>query len=186
MHEENKNPWTTTSSEVVYNNPWIQITHNEVIHPSGNPGIYGCIHFHHIAIGVLVLDEHNQTYLVGQFRYPLNHYSWEIPEGGGKPDIPYLESAKRELLEETGICAKKWREITRMHLSNSASDEFAVIFLAQDLEFGEATPEESEELRLRKLPFSDFYQEVLDGKITDSLTVAAAYKVRIMQLEGTL
>ncbi len=186
MQEEHKNPWTTTSSEVVYNNPWIRITHNEVIHPSGNPGIYGTIHFHHVAIGVLVLDDLNNTYLVGQYRYPLNQYTWEIPEGGGKPDVSHLESAQRELLEETGIRANTWQEISRMHLSNSASDEFAVIFLARDLEFGEANPEESEELRLRKLPFADFYQEVVDGKITDSLTVAAAYRVRIMQLEGLL
>lgn len=180
------NPWNTLKSSEAYENKWIKVMHHIVVHPSGNEGVYGVVHFKHIAIGILVLDEEMNTWLVGQYRYPLNRYSWEIPEGGGDPQIDPLESAKRELLEETGLSAAEWQEIARMDLSNSATDEQAILFLARTLHYGEAQPEESEELRLRKIPFAELYEEVISGKITDSLTVAATLRVRLMLLEGKL
>ncbi len=180
MTNSNNNPWKTLSSKEVYDNPWINLTEHQVINPNGGKGIYGKVHFKNLAIGIVVLDEEDHIWLVGQYRFPLNQYSWEIPEGGGALDADPLDSAKRELLEETGITAKNWQEIQRMHLSNSVSDELAVIYLARDLSYGEAEPEETEQLALRKLPFEQAFQLVLNGEITDSISVAAILKMKAM------
>ena len=178
------NPWKINHEENIYDNPWINITEFQVINPSGNPGIYGRVHFKNKAIGVLPLDENFNTYLVGQFRFPLKQYSWEIPEGGGPLSGEPLDSAKRELLEETGLKAGKWTEIQRMYLSNSVCDEEAIIYLAQNLEQFEAEPEETEQLTIKKLPFEEVYQMVCRGEITDAITVAAVLKVHIMLSEN--
>jgi 8-oxo-dGTP pyrophosphatase MutT (NUDIX family) len=176
-----KNPWKTISGKLVYDNPWINLTEYEVITPAGTPGIYGKVHFKNIAIGVIVIDENADTYLVGQFRFPLNEYSWEIPEGGCPEGTDYLTAAKRELKEETGFEAKSWTEILRMHVSNSVSDEYAVVYVAQELIAGEAEPEETEKLTVQKMPFTQALQWVMEGKITDSITVAALLKWNVMQ-----
>mgnify|MGYP003574912682 CR=1 FL=1 len=181
-----ENPWQTLSSEEKYNNNWIKVTEHQVINPSGGKGIYGEVHFKNIAIGVLPLDEEQNTWLVGQYRFPLKAYSWEIPEGGGPLGSDPELSAKRELVEETGLVANKLTEIQRMHLSNSVSDELAIIYLAQDLTQGEAEPEETEELQIIKVPFSKVYQMVMDGEITDSMSVAAILKVQLLLAKGTI
>lgn len=180
MINENRNPWKLLSSREVYDNPWINLTEYDVINPSGGRGIYGKVHFKNLAIGILALDENLNTWLVGQYRFALDQFSWEIPEGGGSIDINPLESAKRELLEETGITARKWQEIQRMHLSNSVSDELAIIYLAQDLEQGEAQPEETEELYIQYIPFEELYTRVMHGEITDAITVAATLKIKLL------
>lgn len=181
---DHKNPWKTTSSETKYENNWIAVTEHQVINPSGGKGIYGLVHFKNIAIGILPLDEELNTWLVGQYRYPLKAYSWEIPEGGGTLNVDPVVSAKRELQEETGLQATTLIEIQRMHLSNSVSDELAIIYVAQQLTEGTASPEETEDLRVRKVPFSLAYQMVLNGEITDSMSVAAILKVHVMLLNG--
>lgn len=183
---EYKNPWTTLTSEQVYDSPWISVTKHDVLNPHGNPGTYSVVHFKNIAIGILPLDENYNTWIVGQYRYPINQYSWEIPEGGGQLNVPPLDSAKRELLEETGITASKWTNIQEMHLSNSASDEFCVLYIAQNLSFGESEPEDVEELELRKLHFDELYQMVEKGEITDSLTVTIVLKAKLLMLEGKI
>jgi|SRR6476661_5824210 len=180
---ETDNPWTTLKSKDVYQNPWIKLIEHDIINPAGNPGVYGQVHFKNKAIGVVVLDDENYTWLVGQHRFPLNLYSWEIPEGGGPLGTDPLDSAKRELLEETGIIANKWTKIQEMHLSNSVTDEHSIVYLAQDLTFGEAEPEETEQLQVKRLPFEEVYQMVINGTITDSVSVAAIFKVKLM-LEG--
>jgi 8-oxo-dGTP pyrophosphatase MutT (NUDIX family) len=183
---EETNPWTTLESRSIYDNNWISLTEHQVINPSGGRGIYGEVHFKNHAIGILPLDEDMNTWLVGQYRYPLKAYSWEIPEGGGPLDKPVLDSAKRELQEETGLIAGSWTELLKMHLSNSVSDEAAVIYVARDLTMGTAAPEETEELVLRKLPFEEAYQMALNGRITDSMSVAALLKTKLLLLEGKL
>lgn len=175
-----KNPWTTKKISTVYDNPWIQVTHREVLNPAGNEGIYGMVHFKNMAIAIVPLDEEGNTWLVGQYRYTLNEYSWEIPEGGGPLGTPPLESAQRELLEETGITAKKWTKVSKVYLSNSVSDEMGLVYIAQDLSFGEAMPEETEELKLKKLPFSEVVEMVMRGEITDAFAVLAILKVKIL------
>lgn len=181
-----ENPWTTLKSEKVYDSPWIGLTKHDVLNPSGNPGTYSVVHFKNIALGILPLDKDYNTWIVGQYRYPINQYSWEIPEGGGKRDIAPLESAKRELLEETGITAQKWTKIQEMYLSNSASDEFCILYIAQDLSFGEAQPEDNEQLELKKIHFNELYAMVERGEITDSLTVTIVLKAKIMMMEGKI
>ncbi len=177
-NQELKNPWTTVSSEEKYNNPWITVTEYQVLNPAGGKGIYGKVHFKNKAIGIVPLDEHGNTWLVGQYRYPLSEWSWEIPEGGGPVEQTILQSAQRELKEETGLIAKKWTQIQRTHLSNSVSDEEGFIFLAEELEQGEAEVEETEaDMKVMKLPFSEALDMVLTGKITDSLSVMGILKV---------
>ncbi|MBX7241373.1 MAG: NUDIX hydrolase [Bacteroidia bacterium] len=183
--EESHNPWKTLSEKEIYENKWIKLTEFQVLNPAGNPGIYGVIHFQNNAVGV-VPYENGFIWMVGQFRYPLNRFSWEIPEGGGPLDISTLEAAVRELKEETGMTAANYEKIVEMHLSNSVSDEYAIIYLATELTHGEAEPEETEELHLRKIQLEDAYALVEKGLITDSLTVAAIYKLMLMKADGRL
>ncbi|GGI27637.1 NUDIX domain-containing protein [Pedobacter mendelii] len=183
---EENNPWQTLESEVKYDNNWIRLTEHQVINPSGGSGIYGEVHFKNFAIGILPLDEDYNTWLVGQYRYPLKAYSWEIPEGGGSLNKEPIESARRELLEETGMSAKNWKEIQRMHLSNSVSDELSIVYIASGLIQGISMPEETEQLIVKKLPFEEAYQMVLKGEITDSMSVAAILKAKLMIIEGLI
>ena len=186
MHHPEENPWKITSQKIIYDNPWINLTEYQVFNPSGNPGIYGKVHYKNIAIGVLPLDDELNTYLVGQFRFVLGQYSWEMPEGGGALDIDPLDSAKRELLEETGLKAQNWIEIQRLHLSNSVSDELSIIYVARGLQQFESEPEDTEQLIVHKLPFEEVYQMVNNGEITDAMTVAAVLKVRLLIVENQL
>lgn len=184
--DEKYNPWKIAGERNIYDNPWINITEFDVINPSGSKGIYGKVHFKNLAIGIIPLDEDLNTYLVGQFRFTLNQYSWEIPEGGGPFNIDILESAKRELKEETGLVAEEWTRLTDLHLSNSISDEQGVIFMARKLKQEEAMPEETEQLVVKKIPFEKAYEMVEKGIITDSLAVIAMLRVKILLLEGKL
>ena len=157
-----------------------------MIDPSGAPGIYGVVHFKNIAVGIVPLDDDLNTWIVGQYRYPIKAYSWEIPEGGGARDRPALDSAKRELREEVGIEAARWTEVLQMDLSNSASDEQVVIYVAQGLGFHAPEPDHNEELEMRKIPFEDLFAMVMRSEIRDSLTVAAVMKVKLLLMSGGL
>jgi ADP-ribose pyrophosphatase len=175
--KENENPWKTLDSSVVYENNWIQVVHQNVINPSGGQGIYGTVNFKNIAIGIVPLDHEGNTWLVGQYRFPLNEYSWEIPEGGSPEGEDELTTAQRELKEETGLIAHKWTLISKLHTSNSVCNEVAYIFLAEDLSQSESQPEETEQLAIKKIPFKEAFQMVLEDKITDSMSVAGILKV---------
>jgi 8-oxo-dGTP pyrophosphatase MutT (NUDIX family) len=184
--DQQKNPWQILAAKQVYDNKWINVTEYDVINPSGGKGIYGKVHFKNLAIGIVVLDENLNTWLVGQYRFTLSEYSWEIPEGGGALDTDPLDSAKRELLEETGLIAKEWRPILRMHLSNSVSDEHSITYLARQLEQHTPMPEETEQLVVKKLPFEEAWQMTETGMITDAMSVAAIQKVKWMLSDGTI
>jgi 8-oxo-dGTP pyrophosphatase MutT (NUDIX family) len=169
-------PWQRLDRRVAYENPWLTVWHDEVIRPDGAPGIYGVVHFANRAIGVLAIDERDRVLLVGQHRYPLDAYSWEIPEGGGGPDESEIDAARRELAEETGYRAATWRELGRAALSNSVTDELAVFFVATDLEGGAASPEGTEELQTRWVTFDEALAMTLDGRISDALTILAVQR----------
>ena len=176
MNDEQHNPWQTVSSKPVYSNPWISVREDQVINPKGGPGIYGVVSFKNKAIGIIPLDADGNTYLIGQYRYSLNEYSWEIPMGGGALNIPLEESARRELKEETGFTAGRLTNIARLHTSNSVTDEEGFVFLAEDLTAGETEFEETEDLKIKKIPFAEAVQMVMNNEITDCISVAGILK----------
>ena len=167
-----RNPWTTHESRETYDNPWIRVTEHRVTHPNGDPGMYGVVRMKNVATGIVPVDEEGCTWLVGQWRYPLNAYSWEIPEGGAPEGENPLRAAKRELLEETGLEAEEWTPLHTAHLSNSVTDEVAEIFLARGIRrVAEPRPEASEELQLRRLPLRDAVEMVYTREITDAVSI---------------
>jgi 8-oxo-dGTP pyrophosphatase MutT (NUDIX family) len=165
-------PWRRRSRRVAYRNPWIEIRHDEVDRPDGSPGIYGVIHFSNAAIGVVAVGDDGRLLLVGQHRYPLDRYSWEIPEGGSPLDESPEEGARRELAEETGFEAGSIRELFRFSLSNSVSDEIGVIYLATDLTEGTAHPDPTEDLAVRWATLEEVIAEIDAGDIHDLMTIA--------------
>jgi 8-oxo-dGTP pyrophosphatase MutT (NUDIX family) len=183
METEN-NPWKTLNQETAYENAWIRVEHHEVLNPAGNPGIYGKVHFKNTAISIVALDSEGFTYLVGQYRYTLNAYSWEVPEGGCSIESgeATLAAAKRELLEETGLVATEWTELGEVYLSNSVSDEKAVMYLAQNLSQHQACPEETEQLKIRRLPLKEAIEMAQNGQITDALSVLTLLKIPALHL----
>lgn len=181
-----QNPWKILSAREVYDNSWIKVTEYGVINPTGGRGIYGKVHFKNIAIGIIVLDENLDTYLVGQYRFPPDKYSWEIPEGGCPSHMQPLEGARKELEEETGLIAHSWEQILQMDLSNSVTDEVAVVFLAYDVEQHTPAPEDTEQLIVKKIPFEEAYQMVENGAISDAISVAAILKVKLMIADGRI
>ena len=185
MEAKYANPWQTLSTRIVYENAWIRVREDQVIQPDGNPSIYGVIEFHG-CVGVLPMDADGNVHLVGQFRYPLQQYSWEIPEGGCHWGEAPLDAAQRELREELGLSAGNWQLLGTSHLSNSVSDEIAHYYLATDLAHGQATPEGSEQLEHRIVPFAEALRMVLSSEITDSLSqVAILHYAVILQSQNT-
>ena len=180
-----KNPWQVLAKKNIYDNNWINITEYDVINPNGGKGIYGKVHFKNIAIGIVPLDENYNTYLVGQYRFTINQYTWEIPEGGCLNESP-LDAAKRELLEETGLKANSWKQILELHLSNSVTDEHCFVFMAKELTQHAAMPESTEQLVVKKIHFDEVYKMVLQNEITDSITVTAILKTKILMTEGKI
>lgn len=177
-----KNPWTTLSGEVKYENRWIKVSEYQVINPAGGTGIYGKIHYKNTGIGILPLDENDNTWLVGQYRYTLNEFHWEIPEGGGPLHENPLDAAKRELKEETGITAKQWTHLITVNPSNSTTDEVGMVFLAEDLSFGANELEDTEaDLKVKKVSLREAIAMVDSGEITDCLTVLALLKMARMR-----
>lgn len=173
----NENPWKTKSITTAYENPWIRVEHHEVLTPAGKDGIYGKTHFKNKAIAILPLDEEENTWLVGQYRYALDSYSWEVPMGGGPLELDTLASAQRELKEETGLSANRWTELQLIHTSNSVTDEVGYIFLAQELTEGKPEFEDTEDITIKKISFKEALDWVMQGKITDSLSVIAIFRV---------
>jgi 8-oxo-dGTP pyrophosphatase MutT (NUDIX family) len=174
------NPWQPQSSKKIYDNPWFGLDEDEVINPAGGISHYGRIHFKNLAIGIIPLDENNNTWLVGQYRYVPDCYSWEIPMGGGPLQIDPLESAKRELKEETGLIAEDWRELMRLHTSNSVTDERGLVYVARHLTEGETEFEETEDLLIQKLPLEEAIERVMSGEITDAISVCGLLKLKQM------
>ena len=172
-------PWRRRTRRVAYENPWITLDHDEVDRPDGSPGIYGVVQFANHAAGAVVLDDDDRIVLVGQHRYTLDAWSWEIPEGGVPAGETPLEGIQRELREETGVEATDWREIGRLHLSNSITDEAATLFAARAIRLGPAEPDPSEQLGTRWVPFEEALAMTLDGRITDAMSVAAIQRIAL-------
>ena len=175
--EPTPNKWQTLQSKKIYDNPWIEVQEDKIINPSGKPGIYGKVIFKNLAVAIVPLDQNLNTWIVGQHRYTLDEYSWELPMGG----VPFHEDpllgAQRELQEETGITAKKWTPLLKMHTSNSVTDELAYSFIAEDLTIGPPSFDETEDIQIKKLPFAEVVELVMDGEITDGLSMGSILKL---------
>ena len=183
---EKRGPWQVLSRQQVYDNRWIRLTHHEVLNPAGQPGLYGTVHFKNFGLGIVPVDAEMHTYLVGQYRFALDAYSWEIPEGGGPVDDDPQASAARELAEETGLRAARWRKVVEGDLSNSVTDERFIGYLAWDLEQGRAAPEPTEQLQIRRLPLSEAFRMVEAGEIRDALSILTLQAVQLLHLQGRL
>ena len=169
--------WKKLSSKTIWENDWMALLEDEVVNPGGGKNLYGHVHFKNRAVAVIPLDRDNNTWLVGQDRYTLGEWSWELPMGGAPLGEDPLEGARRELQEETGLTAGKWTELMRLHPSNSITDEIGVVYLAEELSEGVAEPEESERLEIRKLPLDEAVAMVHAGEITDAISAAALLRL---------
>ncbi len=184
--DETLNPWTVRERATVYENDWIRVEHHEVLGPAGGPGVYGTVHFKNQATGVVPIDNGGNIILVGQYRFPLRAYSWEIPEGGGSHSLTALESAQRELREECGLEARHWLQLVAMDLSNSVSDERSTIFLAWELSERASEPDETEVLQIARVPFWVAVERAKRGEIRDAMSVAALLRVALMAVQNEL
>lgn len=185
--DEKRGPWSIRSGRTAYDNQWIRVTHHEVKTPGGTAGIYGAVHFKQQGVSVVPVDAEGYTYLVGQYRFMLGRYCWEIPAGGGALDAEPRDIAARELQEETGLRARQWRRLVECDLSSSITDERSAAFLAWDLITGGASsPEPTEQLKIRRLPLREAFAMVMAGEIRDAVSVVTLQAVRILQLENRL
>lgn len=178
--------WRSLRHEIVFQNPWIRIESHDVVAPTGRECHYGVVRFANLAVGVLPLFDDGTVALVGQARFALGTFSWEMPEGGVPHGEAPLDGAKRELREETGLTADTWQEILRFDMSNSVTDEVAVLYLAMGLQAGETEPDETENLVPARVPFSQLLKSVIMGQVRDGLTVASVLRVYHMAVSGEL
>ncbi len=179
-------PWRDHGGRTVYENPWIRVSEHPATAPTGSPATYGKVHFKNVALAVLPLHEDGTVTLVGQHRFSLADYQWEVPEGGGPHDEAPLDAAKRELREEAGLEAADWREVLRLQLSNSVTDERGVAYIAMDFTSVDMEPEETEALAIERVPFREALDAALSGWIEDVMTVSLLLRAYQMAVEGQL
>ena len=186
---DHPDPYTVLGRRSIYDSPWIRVREDRFRHRKGAEGRYVVCGFQRTACGVLALDDQDRVVLVGQWRYPLELYSWELPEGGGDVSESPFEAMRRELAEETSLSARVWEPLCFFHPSNSSTEEEAFLFVATDLTPVEGhCSEDDEELMLHREPFRDCLRRVVSGEITDSLTVTAllALQARRSGIPGEL
>lgn len=184
--DETRDPWTRFEQTRLFESPWFTLETQECLTPGGTPSTYSWIHFKSRAVGIIPLHDDGTITLVGQYRYPLNQYSWELPEGGCPEGREMIVAAQMELSEETGLKAERLEPFLEFHTSNSITDEWGQLFLARGLTQGEAHPEDSEELRVRRVSLETLLDEINTGKITDAITIMAAYKLAVWKAQGKL
>ena len=183
---EARDPWTRFEQKRLFENAWFTLESQDCLTPGGTPATYSWMHFKNRAVGVIPLHDDGTITLVGQYRYPLEQYSWELPEGGCPEGRALIDAARMELSEETGLSAETMEPFLKFHTSNSITDEYGELFLATGLTQGEAHPEDSEELRIRRVSLETLLDEIESGKITDAITIMGAQKLALMKMHGKL
>ena len=173
LPREDESPWQTRAVRQIYQNPWICVEECDVLRPDGKPGIYGLVHPRSVATGIIATEEDGTIWLVGQYRYALGRYSWEIPEGGADPKKDIREEAARELKEETGLTARNWEHLLTLHTSNCFTSERAEIFIATGLTPGASNPDPEEKIAARRVHLTTALAAIESGQITDAMTVSA-------------
>ena len=184
--EMTDNPWKTLTTRLEFDNPWFTVTTHDTIAPDGSRPKYGKISFKNRAVAIVPLDGERHTWLVGQWRYTLGEYSWELPMGGAPKAEPLEDAARRELKEETGLTAGRLRPLMTLHTSNSVTDEVGYVFVAEDLVAGETAFDETERLDVRRLPVDEAVAMALDGRITDAISVAGLLKLARLLENGDM
>jgi 8-oxo-dGTP pyrophosphatase MutT (NUDIX family) len=174
-------PWKTKSSRTVYQNNWISVREDEVIRPDGNPGIYGVVLIRP-SVGVLAVNDRDEAVLVGQWRYSVNRYSWELPRGGSHPGEPdMLDVARRELVEETGVIAARWEFLGTVDNGNGVAEDVQSLYLATGLTHTETSPDPEEDITVEWKPFDEVLEMALNGGITEVCSLAAIFKVAVLR-----
>lgn len=181
-----KDPWVRLAHRRAYDGPYLAVDEYDVLTPGGRPGYYGVVRFKRVGVGVLPIDDEGHVYLVGQWRFAIDAYSWEMPEGGADPGEDFAATARRELEEEAGLRAAEITEALRMRMSNSVTDEDCVVFIATGLTPGAHAPDETEVFRHARVPFAEALAAALDGRIVDALTIAALLRAHHMAVTGQL
>ena len=179
-------PWTRGPQRAVYDNPWMGVREYDAVAPTGRPALYGSVHFKNLAIAVLPLHDDGTVTLVGQQRFALMNWSWEMPEGGAPFDEDPLEGARRELAEEAGLAAARWLPALKVEMANSITDERAMAWIAWDLSPAPLAPDPTEVIRVARVPFGDLLRETGRGSIRDMFTVATTLRAYHMAREGEL
>lgn len=176
-----RNPWKTKASRIVYENHWVRVREDEVIRPDGGPGIYGVIEIRP-SVGVVAINERDEVVLVGQWRYSVNRYSWEIPRGGSHPgERNMLDVAKRELAEEAGVLAERWQVLGSVDNCNGVADDTQTLYLATGLSGTAMNLDPEEEIVVQWQPFQEALRMAMDGRITEVCSVAALLRVALLR-----
>lgn len=168
-----RNPWKTLGSRIVYQNAWLRLREDAVLRPDGKEGIYSVVELRP-SVGIVALNADREIVLVGQWRYPLGRYSWEIPRGGsleGETDL--LAAAQRELQEEAGIAARQWQRLGAVDVNNGVTSDVQHLFLATGIEERKTQPEPVEEIAIRWTSLKDAVRMATSGEISEVCSVAA-------------
>ena len=185
---EKTGKWRIKSARTVYANRWINVREYQTVAPTGADALYGLVHMHNLAVGVLPIDDGGMTILIGQERFPFGQYSWELPEGGGPENASPLESAQRELSEEAGLKAEHWQPLVAdMQMSNSVTDERAFAFIAWGLSPDDRfQADSSEELSVRRVSFAEAVKMAALGEIVDAFSLVMLFKADHLLRTGAL
>lgn len=179
-------PWRDEGSVVTFENPWLRLTRHEATAPTGVKADYVVMRPRNLSVGVLPVHEDGTVTLVGQQRFALMNWSWEMPEGGAPFDEDPIEGARRELAEEAGLAAAHWQAAYKAEMSNSVTDERAMAWVAWGLTPVPLAPDPTEIIRIARVPFAELLREIGTGAIRDMFTLATALRAYHMAREGEL